>query len=201
MGRNSTGAITTGESLRINIKDILKHVENGYAFTHRYYTWTNGASINYFFTFQQNEKYLELSYTINDKSGNKTNIEYKIDIVGIPSNLGNGIVYYFICPLSYKRCRIIYSAYGSHYFKHRLSYKHRIYYNGQIASKLSRYNDRYWDLDKVVNRIESNGLKTKYKGRPTKIKERLNYLQEQRDYYDFKRWTVWPKRLMANLGI
>jgi hypothetical protein len=142
---------------------------------------------------------LRLCHTVTDSKGIKTEIDYTIKIDGIASKLGKGIAYYFVCPFGGKKCRIIYSAYGSHYFKHRSGYQNRNYYNGQIASYLNRNNDGYWDLDKVIEKIESKGYKSNYKGKPTRIKNWLDHLREQRDYYVMERWLVLPKRLMKEL--
>lgn len=37
----------------------------------------------------------------------KHDIKYKVLIVVIPSNLGKGLIYYFVCLFSHKRCRVL----------------------------------------------------------------------------------------------
>jgi hypothetical protein len=49
--------------------------------------------------------YLELDYKCNG-----TPINYRVHLVAIPSNLGKGFVYFFICPKIGKRCRKLYLA-------------------------------------------------------------------------------------------
>ena len=56
--------------------------------------------------------FVEFSYTYNDNSRN-----YKVKLISVPSNLGKGIIWYFLCPKTNKRCRILYSISG--YFYHR----------------------------------------------------------------------------------
>ena len=50
--------------------------------------------------FNESDQYLYLSYNCNDNSH-----YYKILLTSIPSNLGKGVVWYFICPFTWKRCR------------------------------------------------------------------------------------------------
>ncbi len=67
-------------------------------------------------TYMTNPKpYFEVSYRIN-----QIPIRYKIPLVSIPSNLGKGIIWYFICPKTQKRCRKLHLV-GS-YFYHRTAF-------------------------------------------------------------------------------
>ncbi len=43
--------------------------------------------------------YIELNYKTNDKP-----INYQVQLVSIPSNIGKGVVWYFLCPITGKRC-------------------------------------------------------------------------------------------------
>jgi hypothetical protein len=56
--------------------------------------------------------YLELDYKCNE-----TPINYRVQLVSIPSNLGKGVVWFFICPRTGKRCRKLHLA--DIYFYHR----------------------------------------------------------------------------------
>jgi hypothetical protein len=80
-------------------------------------TKNNGQclSVDLVIVFDENEKYLTLSHTI-ETTINKTET-YRINIVSIASNIGNGSVLYFVCPLTAKCCRKLYYHRGK--FMHR----------------------------------------------------------------------------------
>jgi hypothetical protein len=200
VGRNATGATTTGESLQLSISGLIKKKDfiKGKIYSGKI-TWGNGANIGFKLSLLPEDYELEIFYTHTDWDGSKTDIKYKIQIVGIPSNLGKGENLYFLCPFSFKKCKTLYKCYGSHYFKHREAYKHRIYYKTQIRSKLDRYNYRYWDLDERIQRLEENEKKSHYRGNKTKLQQQISELKETRDYYDEMRWTVLPVALQKML--
>ena len=59
------------------------------------------------------QPYLELDYKYRDEAP----INYRVQLVSALSNLGKGVVWYFVCPHTKKRCRKLYSIGG--YFLHR----------------------------------------------------------------------------------
>jgi len=130
-------------------------------------TWSsNGektASIS--ITVSTNERpYIELDYKYNDEPR-----KYKVWLVTIPSNLGKGKVWYFLCPQTHKRCRKLYSIVG--YFLHREAFKGCMY-DSQTKSKRWRQMDRvygsYFELDNLYEELYSKHFKTHYNGKPTK---------------------------------
>jgi len=130
-------------------------------------TWSsNGektASIS--ITVSTNKKpYIELDYKYNDEPR-----KYKVSFVSIPSNLGKGKVWYFLCPKTHKRCRKLYSIGG--YFLHRETFKGCMY-DSQTKSKRWRQMDRvygsYFELDNLYEELYSKHFKTHYNGKPTK---------------------------------
>ena len=60
--------------------------------------------------------YIVLDYNFRDQPRN-----YKVQLVSSPSNLGKGKTWYFLCPVTEKRCRILYSIDG--HFLHREAFK------------------------------------------------------------------------------
>lgn len=56
--------------------------------------------------------YVQLIYTCNDQNRN-----YEVPLFQLPSNLGAGYVWYFLCPFTQKRCKKLYFING--YFQHR----------------------------------------------------------------------------------
>ena len=74
--------------------------------------------------------YIELNYNYNKEPRN-----YKIALVSLPSNLGKGDVWYFLCPQTGKRCRKLYSVGG--YFLHRKAFKGCMYEKQTKSKKKS----------------------------------------------------------------
>jgi len=130
-------------------------------------TWSsNGektASIS--ITVNTNDRpYIELDYKSNDEPRN-----YKVWLVSVPSNLGKGKIWYFLCPQTHKRCRKLYLISG--YFLHREAFNGCMY-DSQTKSKRWRLWDRlygsYFELDRLYEELYSKHFKTHYKGKPTK---------------------------------
>jgi hypothetical protein len=86
-------------------------------------------------------------YTLTKPSGEEFKLDYKIQLTSIPSNLGRGEVLYFVCPTSGRRARILYRAYGSHYFKSRQAYrKEFIMPMPEICQKRLPPARKYYDI-------------------------------------------------------
>ena len=70
-------------------------------------TWSrNGnktGSISIAVNKYKESSYLELDYRCNDKP-----INYKVPLVSLPSNIGKGVIWFFLCPNTGKRCRKLY---------------------------------------------------------------------------------------------
>lgn len=108
--------------------------------------------------------FVEFSYTYNDNSRN-----YKVKLISVPSNLGKGIIWYFLCPKTNKRCRILYSING--YFYHREAFKKGMY-ESQRLSKSLRQMDKtfgaYFKVDNLYSQLYQKHFKKTYAGKPTK---------------------------------
>jgi len=113
-----------------------------------------------------------------------------VQIVFVPSNLGKSEIMYFICPVSHKRCRILYKGYNSPVWKCREAYQNRIYYRGQLSSKKGKYNDRYWELEKQIDDLLTQRKTYTYKGKLTKRAERIESLKLQKSRMDEMRWSL-----------
>ena len=110
------------------------------------------------------QPYIELDYKSNDEPRN-----YKVRLVSIPSNLGKGFIWYFLCPQTNKRCRKLYSIDG--YFLHREAFKGCMY-ESQIQSKKYRQLDKtlgaYFRTDDLYSQLYQKHFKKTYAGKPTK---------------------------------
>ena len=126
--------------------------------------------------------YIELAYTYNGQSR-----KYRVRLVWVPSNLGTGKVWYFLCPDTGKRCRILYYVAG--WFLHREAFN-GVYYDSQIQSQKLRNYVRVvgplFKQDKLYEELRKPYFKSHYNGRPTKryarIRKILNYRVSVEDY-------------------
>lgn len=204
MGRYSTGAQTVNEIHRLEISklkamgyfDFFKRGQFG-SHTQRL-SWNNGSVIGIETHHTKGGSYLILNYNVIDnRTGTKTAMYYKVQIEFKPSNLGKGYVLYFICPLSFRRCRILYRAYGCQYFKAREAYQYRLYYPAQTSSKKYQMLDRF---DTVRNKVEKiwqtkKRKQTTFKGKPTKQAIRKKNLENK--YFELDEMT--ERVIMANI--
>lgn len=194
MGRYSTGVYTIDESLEINISYLIKEKllvkgqsKNG---TLR---WNKRgkqiASIGIDTSYTDTEKFIRLHYTSADSKGTIIDYNYKISLTEISSNLGNGCIVYFVCPITNNRCRKLYNAYGCQKWKSRLAYENRLYYGIQIVSKYDRYNTRYWELDRQIN-SDNRKATNKYNDKKTKRATKNFILQLKRNRMDVLRLSA-----------
>jgi hypothetical protein len=110
------------------------------------------------------QPYTELNYTINGIT-----INYRIYFELFPSNLGKGLVWFFICPRSGKRCRKLYLI-GSHFY-HRSAYNFGTYQTQTLGTKdkfLVKQFDKMVKSDNAKRKLYSKNFKKHYKGKPTK---------------------------------
>ncbi len=87
----------------------------------------------------------------------------------MPSNLGKGLIWYFLCPQTNKRCRKLYLIGG--YFLHRTAFKGCMY-KTQTKSKECRQLDKtlgvYFRIDNLYSQLSQKHFKKTYAGKPTK---------------------------------
>ena len=118
------------------------------------------------------QPYIELDYKYRDEPRN-----YKVRLVSIPSNLGKGLIWYFLCPQTNKRCRKLYSIGG--YFLHREAFNGCMY-ETQTQSKKNRKLlktlDAYFKSEELYSQLHHKNLKKTYAGRPTR--RYLNLLKQ-----------------------
>lgn len=143
-------------------------------------------------TISQNP-FIELDYNYNNEPRN-----YKVQLVSMPSNLGKGLIWYFVCPKTYKQCRKLYQIQG--YFLHRDAFNN-CFYQSQLHSKYYRELDKnfsaYFIADKLYEEMRSKNFTKYYNGKPTK--RYLKILKQLREvesipYSDFKRLIVNKKK-------
>ena len=113
--------------------------------------------------------YIELDYKCNGEL-----INYRVKLVSIPSNLGKGVVWFFVCPQTGKRCRKLYLI--SNYFFHRTAFRGCMYEKQTQSKKyklLGKLFGNDFAIDRVYEQINSKHFKKQYNGKPTKRYLRL----------------------------
>lgn len=110
------------------------------------------------------DAYLEVDYKCND-----TPINYKVSLISIPSNIGKGVIWYFVCPHTRKRCRKLYLVSG--YFYHRSAFRGCMYEKQTYSHNnrlLCNQFDKLFESEKAYEQIYSKHFKKQYNGKPTK---------------------------------
>ncbi len=157
------------EVLQISITK-LKELEylNPEQFKSGIITWSRNGNqtgrISIIVNTQSQQPYIELDYKYGDEPRN-----YKVSLVSVLSNLGKGVIWYFLCPQTNKRCRKLYSISG--YFFHREAFNGCMY-ESQTYSKQYRHLDKtlgaYFRADDLYSQLYQKHFKKTYAGKPTK---------------------------------
>jgi hypothetical protein len=114
-------------------------------------------------------KTIHLKYTSNGEP-----IEYSVKLRSVESNLGNGVVWYFECPVTGLLCRKLYGI--GKYFLHRKAYKHVYYYSQDYSRSFQKENQVLFALlksDKLYKEVLQKYYKRSYNGKLTKRYIRL----------------------------
>jgi hypothetical protein len=137
-------------------------------------SWTDGSSIQFYSDLTTERHYIRLMYRLHSPD---QVIDYKVYLTYVKSNLGRGLVPYFICHASGRRCRILYRAFGSSIWKARQSYSERLYYESQLWSKNQRVYGQWYIAEKRLSELSSGMRKqTTYNGNLTRRrKAELNW--------------------------
>ena len=199
MGRDSTGAITTGSCLQVWCSSFVEHIKKGATYLTGSIEYPSGSSIGVKLLKESGNYWAKLSYQ-KTIGGEKRDYNYRVPIVSLPSNLGKGELYYFLCPVSGRRCKVLYMGYGSEYFKCREAYRLRIYYASQLSSRLDKHNDTYWRYEKKIKQEKKKHPKTHYRGKQTEAAFRIMRMEQKRFYHDQMRWRLLPVALMKSLA-
>jgi len=108
------------------------------------------------------EPHIELEYEYDGETRN-----YIIQLVSIPSNLGLGEIWYFLCPETNKQCRKLYFING--YFYHREAFKGCMY---ECQTKSKSYRDSIFKTfsksSKCLIEVTKKYSKQSYAGKPTR---------------------------------
>ncbi len=181
MPKPHTFPILFDNLISINIKsltkpNLLKPNQNN----NGSFTWSrNGlqvGAISFSLNINDNISFIELNYKCNEVP-----IKYSIELEPVISNLKKGLVWYFVCPQTLKRCRKLYLVNG--YFLHRTVAKTGMY-ESQTLSKRYRQQFKLMGLNyKSENsycELYKKNFKKTYAGKPTKrylrIMEQIHFM-------------------------
>lgn len=111
-----------------------------------------------------NLRFAELSYQHNGSPK-----RYRVNLTSVPSNLGKGRIWYFVCPVTQKRCKRLYLCRG--YFYHREAFS-GCFYEKQTYSRntrsLCKQYESCFGVEQAYEKIYRKHFKKHYKGKPTK---------------------------------
>lgn len=179
MAKFSTFPTLYDEVLTISIRKLKKW---GYLEPNQFksgiLTWSvNGqktASISITINTTDEPGFIELNYNASGEP-----INYKVQLATIPSNLGRGVIWAFICPQTGKRTRKLYLIDG--YFYHREAFRGCMY-ECQTRSKKTRLFYRNMDLLFKADERPERYFRPFYAGKPTRTLKRLlkNKLKPQK---------------------
>jgi hypothetical protein len=169
MSKPSTFPTLYNEALQIHISKLkgwgyldAKQIKSGTL------NWSRNGNPTGSISIQVNtyseQPYIELDYKYRDEARS-----YKVYLTSTLSNLNKGEIWYFICPQTKKRCRILYSIGG--YFLHREAFKGCMY-ETQTQSKKYRQLEKtfgaYFKIESLYSELNKKNFKKTYAGKSTK---------------------------------
>ena len=122
------------------------------------------GSISILLYAQPESPYLEFDYNYNGIP-----INYRVQLVSVPSNLGKGFIWFFVCPKTNMRCRKLYLV--TSYFYHRLAVKGCMYETqtfSRSCRSLKKTLDGYFKSNELLQQLNSKNFKKEYLGKQTK---------------------------------
>lgn len=122
------------------------------------------GAVNFELNTLSKEPFMKLDFTFNGVIGQNF-----IRLVQIESNLGKGLIWYFLCPVTGKKCRKLYHLNGN--FAHREAHASCMY-ESQTFSKKNRdllqvLIPKHKESD-LLDKLNKKYFKKYYRGKPTK---------------------------------
>lgn len=127
-------------------------------------------------TSNSNQKILTIYYNSDNQP-----ISYQIMMVSVPTNLGNGKRWYFICPNTGKRCMKLIKPAFSNYFFHRTAFTNLMYASQKRSKQYRRYDTAFGWLYKeesILSKLNTKYRKRHYRGKPTPLVKKLQKLKD-----------------------
>lgn len=70
-----------------------------------------------------------------------------------------------------------------------------------MSSRLNKHNDKYWNLDKKLEKLYNKHPKNHYRGKKTIAQQRIGRLEKKREYHENMRWLVLPVAVIKSLSL
>lgn len=127
---------------------------------------------------RDNDLLLDIESNLKDPAGRFINVKYEyedifldydIRIEAVESNLGKGYNYYFLCPVSNKRAKILYLCNETYRFIHRSVYPNRLYYPIELIPVKYRLPERLAISERKLFNKFLQMKRMKYQGRETRL--------------------------------
>jgi hypothetical protein len=127
-------------------------------------SWNQGGQKTGSISIQVNtlkpQPYIEFDYQANG-----TPIKYRVNLVSKPSNIGEGVYYLFVCPITRKHCRKLYLV--DRYFYSRLAFRGCMY-EKQTHSHKTRQMLKAFEVLTISDKLNEKYFRQSYSGQPTK---------------------------------
>lgn len=132
------------------------------------YSWTRGGKQSGCIDVIVNlpESYVQLDYVVNGSE----QISYRVRLESLPKHFG-GCEWYFICPITGKRCRKLYGI--GKYFLSRFAYPSAMYSDQTKSKRYRNFSKAFGCLDLQRNFLNKRYARTMYKGKLTKRFQRI----------------------------
>lgn len=171
MGRYGNYPTTVEDCLTFRLKSLT---ENNNTYLTKYGTqkgvtrWSTNGEVHSIINIEVTHSEFD-TFVIFDYKCNGEPKRYRVNLECKGSNLGKGLIWFFVCPSTGKLCRKLYLKSG--YFLHRTAFGN-LMYSKQIESKkirdLNKIFGVYFIRDEVYSEFYKKYFKTHYNGKPTK---------------------------------
>lgn len=174
MPKHPTCPTLYDEALQIDAWELMRwgYVERG-TYAKSRLRWSRGdqvtARVGFEVRMDGTEPHVILDYTFNGEPR-----KYRVGLVCVPSNLGKGEIWYFLCPITGKRCRKLYSVGG--WFGHREAFGGCMYESQTTGRRWREIEKTYgpiFKLGRLYKELFRKHRKTSYRGKPTRGQKRL----------------------------
>ena len=118
------------------------------------------------------DPYVRLIYSVTGREGNKTDYDYKVNLVTTHCYFG-GIRYWFGCPDCGRRVAVLYLAPGDVYFRCR--HCNNLSYHSRNRCRIESWGE----TSRQIKRLQSEIKRWTWRGKPTRKARRLQALERR----------------------
>jgi hypothetical protein len=119
------------------------------------------------------EKWLQIIH-VDPDTGDEIN-SYPILIEAV--SVGFGERYYFVCPISNRRCSLLHLVGTEPQFKHRTAFNKPLHYPSQYLNATQRKDYRWQFIEALLPTLKSRVVKTHYRNNATPLIKRIQKLE------------------------